>query len=122
MTRLVSIFVLLLSLTLVSCETDCIKNFGSVTVRNESDLELYVEVDVDGVVVERTNLFAGQYTEVAVGEGLVTVRAKETGFLFQPQYSRVSYSHSGCSFYEVTAHSQNSWPQTHYLSLNRDTF
>lgn len=122
MSKLFTCFLLVLTLVVQSCDYQCLSGRDQVTIYNNSDLELYVEVLVDGTMQYRNNIYMGDYDEISVPSGVVTVRTKESGSLFQPNYQMVSYTANGCASYNIHAHSVNSWANygEHYLELDRN--
>lgn len=115
-------FIILLSFSLLflaSCNSDCPGQKSDLTIENQWNRSIHVEVYTGGYVTHNTSLSSGERITFRVENREIEVRTREKGFLLFPDRTTTSFDARGCWNYEVIAYTDPNNGEKHFLETNQ---
>ena len=106
-------------LSISSCTSECPDRNSDLTVLNQWNRSIYVEVYSGGYVTHNASLSAGEQITFRVDKQEVEVRTREKGFILFPDRTTTSFDARGCWDYEVIAYADPNDGEFHYLEMNQ---
>ncbi len=113
-TVLLFLFMFLLS----SCTDECVADNAELTVSNDWNRSIYVEIYSGGYVTHSASLDRGEQISFTVDINEIEVRTREKGFLLFPDRENATIDATGCWNYEVFAYTDPNNSDRHYLETN----
>ncbi|MFT4753883.1 MAG: hypothetical protein ACI85Q_001433 [Salibacteraceae bacterium] len=111
---LLSLFILVTS----SCTSDCPGQNADLTIENQWEHSIYVEVYTGGLVTHTSSLNSGERVTFSVSTDEIEVKTREKGFLLFPDRENTTLEVTGCWDYEVLAYTDPNNSDRHYLETN----
>ncbi|MGB0805877.1 MAG: hypothetical protein ACPGRC_04250 [Salibacteraceae bacterium] len=115
-------FLLLLTLavfSMSSCSSECPDRNSDLTVENQWNKPIYVEIYSGGYVTHNASLNTGEQITFKVDKQEVEVRTREKGFILFPDRTTASFDARGCWDYEVIAYGDPNNGERHFLETNQ---
>ena len=110
----------LLILVISSCTNDCPGGIPEVTVINQWNRTIHIELYTHGYVTHSTTLHVGEQITMDIDENEVEIRSREKGFLLFPDRTTAQFDARGCWRYEAIAYTDPNNPNRHYLEINQN--
>jgi hypothetical protein len=107
------------ALFMSSCTSDCPGENVYLTIENQWNRPIYVEVISGDYVTHNASLDEGEEITVRVNQSQIEVRTREKGFLLFPDRTQLSFEAQGCWDYEVIAYANPNNFDSHYLETNQ---
>jgi hypothetical protein len=113
-----AILLLLAILFWSSCTRECDGTNPEVTINNQWDHPIFIEIVRNGYVTHNATLGEGESITVTVNSEQIKVRTREYGVIF-PDRSSISFNARDCWEYRVTAVSDDTDDNEHDLELSQ---